>query len=297
MPINELGIAATTFNRRTLAANLETIARYGLTVVHYDVARAGLTSLPDEVPPELAYRIAAAASERGIHIAAVAGAFNPIHPVVERRRDGLRRLRQLAAACSALGTSTITLSSGTRDADDLASGHAGLASGHADNATPAAWADLLETLEAALDIADEFNVELALEPNAANVVDSPAAAKRLLDELRSPRLKLVLDPANLAQLTDLPRQQAVLDEAIDVLGPYITVAYATDFLVGGGQIRRVAAGTGHLDYAHYLRRLSILPVPLIVCGLSEFQVPAALWFLRTTTQAARRLTADLAIGA
>jgi sugar phosphate isomerase/epimerase len=290
MPINELCIAATTFNRRTLAANLETIARYGLTVVHYDLARAGLTSLPDEVPPELAYRIAAAASERGIHIGSVAGAFNPIHPIVERRRDGLRRLRQLAGACSALGTSTITLSSGTRDADDLASGHA-------DNATPAAWADLLETLEAALDIADEFDVELAIEPNAANVVDSPAAAKRLLDELRSPRLKLVLDPANLAQLTDLPRQQAVLDEAIDVLGPYITIAYATDFLVAGGQIRRVAAGTGHLDYAHYLRRLSTLPVPLIVCGLSEFQVPAALWFLRTTTQATRRLTADLAIGA
>jgi sugar phosphate isomerase/epimerase len=290
MPITELGIAASTFTRRSLAANLETVARYGLTVVHYDLACAGLSTLPDTIAPELPSRISAAAAERSIRIASVSGTFNMIDPVPERRRDGVRRLRHLAAACAALQTRTITLSTGTRDPDDIRRAHPL-------NASPEAWTDLLATLEQAVGIADEFDLQLTIEPNTATVVNSSAAALRLLREVRSPRLRIVLDPASLVQTKDLHRQQAVLDEATDILGPHIVMATATDVLLEDGALRRVAAGTGHLDYPHYLACVRTLPVPLIVCGLSEFQVPAALWFLRTTSQAIRRIADAFPIGA
>jgi sugar phosphate isomerase/epimerase len=80
-----------------------------------------------------------ATEDRGVTLAAVSGTFNTIHPDPKLRMAGLRRLRVLAEAAPRLGTSTITLSTGTRDPEDTWRHHP-------DNATPQAWRDLLDTL-------------------------------------------------------------------------------------------------------------------------------------------------------
>jgi sugar phosphate isomerase/epimerase len=162
--------------------------------------------------------------------------------------------------------------------------------GHPANGRPDAWADLLAGMEQALAIAEKHDLWLAVEPETANVVDSPARARRLLDELRSPRLKIIIDPANLFHVEDLPRQRAILDAAFDLLGPDIVLAHAKDVRVVDGIVHHVAAGTGLLDYPHYLALLRQVPVPLIVHGLAEAEVGRALAFLRgaladTQTQA------------
>src|SRR5262249_55957723 len=138
----------------------------------------------------------------------------------------------------------------------------------------------LAAMEEALLIAEEHCVWLAVEPETANVVDSPAKARRLLDELRSPRLKIIIDPANLFHAEDLPHQRAILNAAFDLLGPDIVLAHAKDVRVMAGTVHHVAAGTGLLDYEHSLSLLRHLPVPLIVHGLAEAEVARALAFLR-----------------
>jgi len=135
-------------------------------------------------------------------------------------------------------------------------------------------------MEEALAIAEEHDLWLAVEPETANVVDSPAKARRLLDELGSPRLKIIIDPANLFHAEDLPHQRAILDAAFALLGPDIVLAHAKDVRVVGGAVHHVTAGTGMLDYEHYLTLLRHLPVPLIVHGLAEEEVGSALAFLR-----------------
>jgi hypothetical protein len=60
---------------------------------------------------------------------------------------------------------------------------------HPDNGTPGAWADLLASMGRALCSAEKHGVTLAFEPEVSNVVYSAAKARRLLDEMRSPRLK------------------------------------------------------------------------------------------------------------
>jgi sugar phosphate isomerase/epimerase len=187
----------------------------------------------------------------------------------------MRRLGQLAGACALLGTTIITLCTGTRDPDDMWRGHPA-------NGGPDAWAELLTIMEKALAIAEEHDLWLAVEPETANVVDSPARARRLLDELRSPRLKIIIDPANLFQVEDLAQQRPILEAAFDLLGPDIVLAHAKDVKVVAGAVHHVAAGTGVLDYPCYLSLLRQFPVPLIVHGLAEAEVPQALVFLRGT---------------
>jgi sugar phosphate isomerase/epimerase len=279
--MNPIGIFAKTFARPTLEENLDAVRSHHLGVVQYNLACAGLPSLPQQIEPALAQQIAAAAASRRITIAAVSGTFNMIDPIRVRCEAGMRRLGQLAGACHLLGTKIITLCTGTRDADDMWRTHPA-------NRRPDAWADLLQAMEQALAIAEEHDLWLAVEPETANVVDSPIKARRLLDELRSPRLKIIIDPANIFQVEDLPHQRPILDAAFDLLGPDIVLAHAKDVRVVNGTVHHVTAGTGVLDYQHYLTLLRHLPVPLIVHGLAEAEVAGALAFLRGALAAVPR---------
>ncbi len=60
------------------------------------------------------------------------------------------------------------------------------------------------------------------------MVSSAAKARRLLDEVGSPWLKVVIDPANLFRPGELAADPGVLDEAFDWLGPDIVLAHAKE---------------------------------------------------------------------
>jgi sugar phosphate isomerase/epimerase len=149
---------------------------------------------------------------------------------------------------------------------------------HPENASAQAWSDLLRAMEAALLIAEEEQVTLAFEPERANVVSTAVRGHALLATMQSPRLKVVIDPANLMVPGEEQQMRQVLSEAFDLLGEHIIIAHAKDR--GTDETFR-AAGEGILDYDHYLHLLqeSTFTGPLIIHGLAEAQVDAALQFL------------------
>ena len=271
-----LGIFARTFNRPGLAATLEAVAGTGLRVMQFNLALTGGPSLPDAIPAELAARVRAEATGRGLEIAAVSGTCNMAHPDPDVREDGLRRLGVLVAAAPALGTRIVTLCTGTRDRTDPWRHHP-------DNGTPQAWRDMRASIEAAVRVAEAHDVTLAFEPEHHNVVDCAAAGRRLLDELGSPHLRVVIDPANLFTGPDLDRQGDTLREAFELLGDDVVLAHAKDVRRDGTV---VAAGRGELDYGLYVGLLASTgrDVPLILHGLTEDAVPASVAFLRATTE-------------
>ncbi|MCB0182686.1 MAG: sugar phosphate isomerase/epimerase, partial [Caldilineaceae bacterium] len=138
------------------------------------------------------------------------------------------------------------------------------------------------SLETALAIADEHGVTLAFEPEVNNVIDSPQRARRIIDELGSPRLKVVIDGANIFHQGELPHMTRILTEAIDLLGKDIVLAHAKD-LDHDGDAGHLAAGTGLLDWELYLRLLrdSGYDGAIILHGLTEAQAPGCVAFLRT----------------
>ena len=270
----QIGIFAKTFVRPTLDATLDAVAAHGVRVVQFNLSCAGLPTLPDALDAGTCAAIRKAHEGRGLTIAAISGTYNMIHPDAQVRRAGLRRLEVLAAACKELGTATITLCTGSRDPANMWRHHPA-------NTAPDAWRDLLASMGAALAIAERHGVTLGVEPEVSNVVDSAAKARRLLDELRSPRLKIIMDGANLFHSGDLATQHAVLDAAFALLGPDIVLAHAKD-LTADGAAGDAAAGTGVLDYPHYLALLAAAGYggPLILHALAEEPVSAAVDFLQ-----------------
>jgi four helix bundle protein len=272
-PFPKLGIFAKTFARPTIEETLDAVVGRGLTCIQFNYSCAGLPILPEEISPELARRIGEAVRTRSLEMAAVSGTFNMIHPQADKLENGFRGLSTIAATCSHIGTRIITLCTGTRDASDMWRAHP-------ENDSKEAWRDLLVAMERCVEIAERFDVLLGIEPELANVINSAAKARRLLDEMKSPRLKIVMDGANLLHPTDLPRAGAIWEEAFDLLANEMVIAHAKD-LTANGQF--VAAGKGVLDYDLYLTLLHSVNFdgPLILHGLAEDDVQGSVQFLRT----------------
>ena len=270
----QIGIFAKTFVRRTLVETLDAVAAHGIGAVQFNLSCAGLPTLPEALDTATCDAIRNAHVERGLAMAAISGTFNMIHPDPHVRADGLRRLNLLAASCARLGAPIITLCTGSRDPLNMWRRHP-------DNDTPAAWRDLLASLETALAAAERHGVILGVEPEVSNVIDTAPKARRLLDELRSPQLKIIMDGANLFHAGELARQHTVLEEAFALLGGDIVLAHAKD-LRADGAAGDSPAGTGLLDYPYYLERLRACGYtgPLILHALREGEVAAAAAFLR-----------------
>ncbi len=270
----QIGIMARTFVRPTIEETLDAVVSHGIYCVQFNFTCIGLPDLPDYIDAGLCDKIRREMNARKITMSALSGTFNMIHPDLQKRQDGLRRLRELASVCGRLGTSVITLCTGTRDPESMWRRHP-------ENDSPKAWEDLVASMREALQIAEENEVILAFEPEVSNVVDSASKGRRLLDEMQSPYLKVVMDPANIFHAGELPRMREILDEAFALLGEHIVIAHAKD-LSRDGEAGHEAAGKGLLDYNQYLSLLSTVrsDVPLILHGLEEAQVEGCVAFLR-----------------
>jgi sugar phosphate isomerase/epimerase/pimeloyl-ACP methyl ester carboxylesterase len=277
-----LGIFAKIFVRPTLAETFDAVAASGLDCIQFNYACAGLPSLPEKIPHGLAKEIAAEAAKRKITIAAVSGTFNIIDSDAAKRREGLRRLEEMAAHCAALGTSLITLCTGTRDPQDMWRHHP-------ENDSPKAWSEMLVSLATAIQIADKYNIFLGIEPETSNVVSSAARARLLLAEMKSPRLKIVMDASNLFHPGETTDREDLLTQALEILGGEIILAHAKDFR-DSGKMEYMAPGQGDLPWAHYLRllRTSGYCGPLIMHSLPETDAKPATAFLRKTMKETQR---------
>ena len=272
-PAPQIGILlATTYTSGTLESRLDEAKAHGLSCVQISMSCAGLPDLPDDLPADLPARFRREAAARSLAIASVTGTFNMCHPDPAQRQLGLRRLRVLAEAFPRL---PIHICTGTRNP-------ASMWRRHPDNATPEAWRDMAACVREAADIARQSDSVLAFEPEVNNIVTSARQARRLMDEIGSPHLKVTLDPANLFPAGTLPRMKEILEEAFSLLGKDIVLAHAKD-LDRDGDAGHQAAGEGLLDYDLYLRLLHAhrFTGPLLLHGLTRAQVPTCVAFLRS----------------
>lgn len=261
----QLGIFAKTFEGKDVGEIFGAARAAGFDCVQLNMACAGLPALPDEIPAGIIAAVRNASAKTPIDISAVSATYNMIHPDVAQRRSGLRKLQTIASAASLMGIQLITLCTGTRDPLDQWRHHP-------DNSSIEAWEDLFYEMHKAVAIAEEYNVQLGIEPEHANVVCDSNAAKRLIAAIASNRIRVVIDPANLIAADSLEEQHAIISHAVETLGPHICMAHAKDRKLNGDV---VAAGKGEIDFAHFIKCLRSVKFsgPLITHGLTAAEAP------------------------
>jgi sugar phosphate isomerase/epimerase len=265
------GIFAKTFAGTDPLTVMRAAKAAGFDRVQYNMACSGRQPMPLEITPAVIADIRTASAAAGVSLAAVSGTYNMIHPDPAVRADGLQRLSLIISVAREIGTDMVTLCTGTRDPDDQWRFHP-------DNTTPAAWADLGEEMTKALTLAEAAGIRLGIEPELANVVDSAAKARALIDQMQSDALVVVLDPANLFETAPPEDRRALIAWSVDQVAGHIAMAHAKD---RGPDGAFVAAGTGVIDFGHFVGclRNAGFDGDLVTHGLTAAEAPAVARFL------------------
>ena len=121
----QLGVLTSEFPRTSLSDTLDAVVSHGIPTVQFQLGSAvpaipietslvrGLDVLGQHVDEQLCQEIAEQLADRKITMSAVDGTFNMIIEIRYRRAAGLGYLRKVIASCATLGTSMVTLCTGS----------------------------------------------------------------------------------------------------------------------------------------------------------------------------------------
>lgn len=266
----EVGIFAKIFKRETVAESFGAARDCGFESVHFDLSMLLGDVLPERIPEEMVGSVRAAAEVSGLRLSSLEGVYNMAHPSPAVRADGHRRLVELINHAEALGTSIVTLCTGSR-AD-------GMWTYHPENSAEPAWRDMRSSVAAAAKAAEQRGVTLLVECEHNNVVSDARRGRRILDEISSPNLRIVLDAANIVAASELDRQDDLLRESFELLGPDIVMAHGKDRAVDGTVM---PAGRGAINYPLFIELLAGISFSGVVVmhSLDEPEVPRAKSFI------------------
>lgn len=239
----ELGVFSRTYQPIGVDRIFARIAQDGFQTTQFNFSSAGLASLPKDYPEAAIDEVMAGARQSGVTICALSGTYNMAHPDAARRQSDRVGFANVVRAAQSMRVPLVTLCTGTRDATDMWRAHP-------DNGSREAWSAMRGELDFALGLAARHGIALGVEPEPGNVVADSSVARRLLDEVESPYLKIVMDAANLLPPESQQRQREVIAQAVDLLGADLALVHTKDVSTTG---EAVAAGRGVVDFRVFLK--------------------------------------------
>ncbi|MBL7222948.1 MAG: sugar phosphate isomerase/epimerase [Candidatus Brocadiae bacterium] len=195
-------------------------------------SRNDLTALTAERCKEIAgtYRSA------GISIHSIGVYTNLIHPDEAERKANLAYFEAMMKVGGHMGVRTFITEAGHYHAEKPASREPHHFQEHV-------WKTMVATAKQLAKIADGHNATVLVEPYFQSFLASAKRTRVFLEEVGSPRIRALLDPANLLELNDL-------EEMFAQLTPWIDCLHAKDRKLHTRQ--GVPAGQGDIDYPKFV---------------------------------------------
>lgn len=252
---------------------------FGLGAVQFIPAASGIGfGFDTDRPADDFPRWAKAYASVGVEISGVGGYINLLARDPEKRRRNIETFKGFLRGMRELGTRYISTETGTyATTGDWDNDPA--------NRTPQAWDDLRRVTEDLLTVAVQEDVVILYEPYIVNVAYTPDLAVRLIREIESPHLRLLMDPTNWFEAEMLDDVAAVIEHGFAVERGLFRLAHAKDVtrpVAGSTKPGLPAAGQGLLDYATYVRLLREhhYDGPLIIEHLTEREIPDTMAYVR-----------------
>ena len=224
-------------------------------------------------------RVRRAYERSGVEIAAIAAYVNIFDANPDRRHANRSYLADAIRIAPELGTPLVVTESGSYNPLDAWGDHP-------HNHSDAAWADLVAITRDLTALCAREGAQLVYEPYVNSVLDSARAARRLADEIGSPALAFVLDPAGLTTAETIGRNAAITREAFALLDGHIALVHADDVRYEAGRARWLPLGWGSLDAGTVVDGVAASGYDgaIIVEHLAEELVPEATRFVRERLQ-------------
>ena len=276
----KIGMATLGFPKLTHAALAQELSRAGIRLIQLFLAqsdtpfwryngRADVSSLTAARCRE----IAAGYRDAGIAIHSLGVYTNLIHPDAAERQANLDYFAAMMAVGGHMGVDTFITEAGHHR--DPNAPEPRIAHHFQDEV----WLQMLATARQLATLAGQHRATVLLEGFYRGFLASAKRLRLFLEEVNSPRIRALLDPANLIEVNDL-------EEMFQQLGPWIDCLHAKDRKVHVE--RGVPAGQGSLDYVKFVtlaaRHTPAAPLILEYVGPTDYR--AALAHLRAALQKA-----------
>ena len=107
----------------------------------------------------------------------------------------------------------------------------------------------MDSLRPVVRYAEETGALLAVEPVYYHIISTPERAARMLEELPSPSLRVILDAVNLIAPENAGKAEDVIQRAVSLLGDRVEILHMKDFvLTPEGKMDACACGLGSMRY-------------------------------------------------
>lgn len=120
----------------------------------------------------------------------------------------------------------------------------------------------IKNLEQLVIKAEDEDVTVAIEPVWHFTIHSPESAKRMIDDMRSDNLAVILDVSNMIVGENRNEQKHIIDRAFELLNDRIKVIHLKDFAFEGETKRFAAIRKGELEIEYLfdkVREYDLLP--------------------------------------
>ena len=200
--------------------------------------------------------------EREIRVGEVPGLFRSLsHPDRHIREAAIAQYKKKIRLVHILGAHCTGFAPGTCNPPDS---RVGL---HKDNWSEETWQCFIRSTTEIAREAEAYGVTLAAHPMITGPLCSVERMRRLVDEVGSPKVKILLDPVNITSIEAYFDMTGFLNRIFDVLGDDIVAMHAKDVEIYSESdfgapwrqsifhIDEALPGKGLLDYDTILRRL------------------------------------------
>ena len=117
---------------------------------------------------------------------------------------------------------------------------------------------LVENLRPMVAEAEKLGVTIGIEPVYVMAINSPQRMKRLLDDLNSDNVGVILDISNLTYPATRYMQCDIINDSFDLFGDKIKAIHLKDFIFDGDKKNFTVAGRGELMCELIFDRVSML---------------------------------------
>lgn len=180
--------------------------------------------------------------DNDIKVAMLGAYFNPVHSNRQKVFDSINKFKNHLDYSSQLGCSFVGTETGSYNDDQWTYNEK--------NRTGEAYNSVKEVVKELSDYAKDTYV--AIEGAFNHVIHSPKLLRKLVDDLHSPRIKVIIDLYNYLDISNYEKRYEIFDEAINLLKERVVIFHLKDFIVENNKLIQVGLGQGLMDFNYLI---------------------------------------------
>ena len=242
----QLGIRLHDTKNLPLEERLIEVNKQGFSCVHLALSKVIRENsvAPEALTPGYAMFLKRLFSEKRLDIAVLGCYLNLANPDPDKLKEITEKYKAHIRFASLLGCGVVGTETGAPNVE-----YKYEPACHSEDALEL----FIRNLRPVVEYAEKMGVIFAIEPVWKHIVYNPARARRVLDEIGSPNLQIILDPVNLLDISNYEHQVEIVEEAVDLLGKDVAVVHIKDYVIKDGKLDSVAAGTGNMNYSAIMK--------------------------------------------